>query len=160
MKLRAATAEDVPTLLELVQALACYEREPDAVTASEADLLREGFGQDPAFRALLAEDGSRVLGFALYFFHFSTWLGRRSLYLEDLFVLPEARGRGVGRALFQRLARIAVEEGCGRYEWAVLDWNTEAIGFYERMGAKPLSEWTTMRLEGEALRRLASEGRE
>lgn len=157
MKLREALRTDVPLLLELVRELARYEREPDAVRATEDDLLREGFGERPAFHAVIAEEKGAAVGFALYVFHFSTWLGRRSLYLEDLFVRPEARGRGVGKALLQHLAQRALDEGCGRFEWSVLDWNTEAIGFYERLGARLLGEWTTMRVEGDGLRALAAD---
>lgn len=156
MKLRTAVRSDVPLLLELVRELARYEREPDAVHATEDDLRREGFGERPAFHAVIAEEGGAAVGFALFVFHFSTWLGRRSLYLEDLFVRPEARGRGVGKALLQHLAQRALDEGCGRFEWSVLDWNTDAIGFYERLGARWLGEWTTMRVEGEGLRALAT----
>jgi GNAT superfamily N-acetyltransferase len=155
--IRKATAEDVPTILTLVKALATYEREPDAVIATEADFLREGFGDKPAFEVLLAQESTdgEVIGFALYFFNYSTWVGRRCLYLEDLFVSPSHRGRGAGIALMKALAKVAVETDCRRFVWAVLDWNEPAIGFYERLGAKVMREWLTVRLEGEALTSLA-----
>lgn len=153
--IRPAAAADVPTILALIRALAEYEREPDAVTATEADLLRDGFGKDPAFHVLLATWDDEPIGFAFYFFTYSTWLGRRCLYLEDLFVAPEHRGKGAGLALMQALATEAVERGCKRFVWQVLDWNEPSIAFYERLGGKVLREWLTVRLEGEALPRLA-----
>lgn len=156
--IRPARASDVPVIVALVRELAEYEREPDAVVASEEDLLRDGFGPSPAFRVELAELDGEIVGFALWFFSYSTWLGRRCLYLEDLFVRPAARGRGAGLALMRRLARIAVDEGCRRFVWQVLDWNEPSIAFYEKLGARVAREWLTVRLEGDALVRLASEG--
>jgi GNAT superfamily N-acetyltransferase len=154
--IRKATRDDVPVILALVKELATYEREPDAVVATEEDLARDGFGEQPAFEVLLAEEGDEgVVGFAFYFFTYSTWVGRRCLHLEDLFVRPSARGRGTGLALMKALAGIAVERDCRRFVWQVLDWNEPAIGFYERLGAKVMREWLTVRLEGEALARLA-----
>ena len=153
--IRKATREDVPAILGLVKALATYEREPDAVVATEADLLRDGFGERPAFEVLIADDGERAIGFAFYFFSYSTWVGRKCLYLEDLFVEPAQRGQGVGLALMKALAKVAVETDCQRFVWAVLDWNEPAIGFYERLGAKVMRDWLTVRLEGEALTRLS-----
>ena len=162
--IRKATREDVPAILGLVRELAAYEKEPDAVVATEADFLRDGFGERPAFEVLVAEDpasgeggagGGRVVGFAFYFFSYSTWVGRKCLYLEDLFVQPSHRGRGTGIALMRALAKVAVERDCRRFVWAVLDWNEPAIGFYERLGAKVMREWLTVRLEGEALTRLS-----
>jgi GNAT superfamily N-acetyltransferase len=153
--IRAATRDDVPTIVELVKALADYEREPAAAIATEADFLRDGFGETPAFRTLMAELDGRAIGFALYFFSYSTWRGRRCLYLEDLFVRPEARGQGGGIALMRALARIAVEERCDRFVWQVLDWNQPSIDFYERLGAKITREWLSVRLEGDALAALA-----
>ncbi len=153
--IRKATREDVPAILGLVKALATYEREPDAVVATEADLLRDGFGERPAFEVLVADDGERAIGFAFYFFSYSTWVGRKCLYLEDLFVEPAQRGQGVGLALMKALAKVAVETDCRRFVWAVLDWNEPAIGFYERLGAKVMRDWLTVRLEGEALTRLS-----
>ena len=154
--LRRATPSDVPVLLSLIRALATYERAPDAVLATEADLLRDGFGATPRYFATLAELEGKPAGFSLWFFNYSTWLGRAGIYLEDLFVLPELRGKGVGRALLADLARVALEEKCGRVDWAVLNWNEPAIAFYERIGAKKMSGWFTMRVEGEdSLRTLA-----
>lgn len=155
LRLRDAKASDVPVILQLIRDLAAYEREPDAVTATEDDLRRDGFGEHPSFQVVLAEWDGEPVGFAFYFFNYSTWQGRRGLYLEDLFVKTEHRSRGVGKALLIHLARIAVREGCGRYQWQVLDWNTPAIDFYEAMGAKVHKEWLTVRVTGDALRRLA-----
>lgn len=152
---RLATAGDVPQILAFIQALATYEREPDAVSATEADLLRDGFSTNPFYFCLIAESDGLPAGFALYFFNYSTWLGRPGLYLEDLFVLPEYRGLGIGKALLQRVAAIAVEKGCLRLQWEVLDWNTPAIDFYTAMGAEFLDTWRNVRVTGDALLRLA-----
>ncbi len=158
---RPAEANDVPVILALIRALAEYEREPDAVVATEEDLLRDGFGKGPpAFHVLLATWNGEPIGFAFYFFTYSTWLGRRCLYLEDLFVRPDHRGKGAGLALMEALAREAVEKDCKRFVWQVLDWNEPAIGFYEKLGAKVVREWLTVRLEGEALTGLAGGERE
>ena len=154
--IREATPADVPQILDFIRALAAYEREPDAVTATEADLLRDGFGPNPIFFCLMAEEDCAAAGFAFYFFSYSTWLGKAGLYLEDLFVKPHARGQGAGAALLRELARIAKRRGCGRVEWSVLDWNEPSIAFYRKLGAVPMDEWTTFRLTGEALDRLAS----
>lgn len=155
--LRAAKKGDVAVILELIRELAAYEREPDAVVAREADLLRDGFETDaPLFHVVLAEEDGESVGFALYFFSYSTWRGRPALYLEDLFVRPSKRHRGVGLALMRRLARIAVDRGCARFVWEVLDWNEPALSFYESLGAEVLRSWLNVRLEGEALARLAS----
>jgi GNAT superfamily N-acetyltransferase len=153
--IRPAVAEDVPQILEFIRALAEYEREPDAVTATEADLLRDGFGPNPYYWCLIAEQDGRPAGFALCFFSYSTWLGRAGVYLEDLFVLPAMRGLGIGKALLQRVAAIAVEKDCPRLGWEVLDWNTPAIDFYRAMGAEFLDAWRNVRVTGDALRRLA-----
>ena len=154
--IRKATATDVPDVLALVKELAAYEREPDAVIATEADFLRDGFGETPAFHVLVAEDaGGAVIGFALYFFSYSTWVGRRCLYLEDLFIQPEHRGKGAGIALMKALAKEAVAKECRRFVWQVLDWNAPAIAFYERLGASVRREWLSVRLEGDALAALA-----
>lgn len=153
--IRAARPEDATTITTLVRALADYEREPEAALATEADFLRDGFGPRPAFHTLIAEDDGQAIGFALYFFSYSTWRGRRCLYLEDLFVKPEARGRGAGVGLMRELARLAVAEDCARFVWQVLDWNQPSIDFYERLGAKVTREWLSVRLEGEALSALA-----
>jgi len=157
--IRPATGADVSTILSFIRALAAYEREPDAVVASEEDLLRDGFGEQPYYACLIAEEDGRPAGFAFYFYDYSTWLGRPGLYLEDIFVYPEFRGRGIGKALLQRVAAIAIEKGCPRMKWEVLDWNTPAIDFYAAMGAEFLDTWRNVRLSGEALRRLA-EGHE
>jgi len=153
--IRTATSADLTQILAYIRALAAYEREPDAVVATEADLLRDGFGPQPYFHCLMAEQDGQPAGFALYFFNYSTWVGRPGLYLEDLFVPPELRGHGIGRALLERVAAIATEMGCKRLQWEVLDWNTPAIEFYRAMGAEFLDEWRNVRLSGEALQRLA-----
>jgi GNAT superfamily N-acetyltransferase len=152
---RTAVPGDVPVLLELVRALAAYEKEPDAVEAGEADLHR-GLFEDRTCSAHVAEVDGRVVGFALWYPTFSTWTGRPGLWLEDLFVLPEARGLGLGRALLQELAGVCVQRGWSRFEWWVLDWNAPAIGFYRALGAVPQDEWTTFRVSGPALDALAA----
>jgi GNAT superfamily N-acetyltransferase len=155
--IRPATVDDVPVVVSLVHELATYEREPDAVVATEAMFRDALFGPEPKVFCLVAEDAGDVVGFAVWFFTFSTWLGRHGVYLEDLFVRPEARGGGHGRALLTELARIAVSNDCGRVEWAVLDWNEPAQGFYRSLGAEPMEAWTTWRLTGEDLRNLAAQ---
>ena len=155
--IRDATVDDVPVIVSLVRELAAYEREPDAVVAKEDDYRKALFGDRPRAWCLLAEDDSgEVVGLALWFFNFSTWQGRHGVYLEDLFVRPEARGAGHGRALLTELARIAVDNDCARVEWAVLDWNEPAQGFYRGIGAQPMDEWTVWRLTGDALSSLAT----
>ncbi|HET9078504.1 MAG TPA: GNAT family N-acetyltransferase [Acidimicrobiales bacterium] len=149
--IREATPSDIGDLLRLIRALAAYEKEPDAVATTGEDLQRALFGPEPKVFASVAEDGGAVVGMAVYFLTFSTWTGRHSLYLEDLFVDPSHRGRGLGLALLGGLARRAVELGCARMEWSVLDWNEPAIGFYRSLGARPMDEWTVFRLDGEAL---------
>jgi len=156
MTLRPATVDDVPQILTFIRALADYERLLDAVVATEAGMRQALFGPRPYAEVVLAEDAGVPVGFALFFHTFSTFLGQPGIYLEDLFVVPEARGRGVGRALLAHLAALAVERGCGRVEWAVLDWNTPAIGFYDSLGARPNSEWTIYRLTGDPLEALAA----
>ena len=155
--IREAVPSDVAEIVALVRELAIYEKEPDAARATEADLLRDGFGPEPYFRALMVEaEGGAIAGFALYFFQYSTWEGRPSLYLEDLFIRPAHRGSGMGKALLQRLAQIAVERECTRFQWECLDWNTPSLGFYESMGATVLREWLNLRLSGDALAQLAA----
>lgn len=153
--IRPATRGDIPQILNFIRALATYERATEAVIATEAGLERDGFGPNPFYFCLIAEYDGKAAGFALYFFNYSTWLGRPGIYLEDLFVKPELRGQGIGKALLERLAAIAVEKSCLRLEWEVLDWNTPAIDFYRAMGAEFLDEWRTVRVTGEAIKRLA-----
>ena len=151
-----ATAADVDEILALVRELAEYEKAPHAVTATPADLLRDGFGDNPRFYVLLAREGEQVAGFAFYFFAYSTWRAQPTLYLEDLFVRPAYRRRGLGVALMRRLADEAVKTGCGRFQWQVLDWNEPAVRFYESLGAQILREWWTVRIEGDAIARFAA----
>jgi GNAT superfamily N-acetyltransferase len=157
MHIRPATPADVPTILRFIRELALYEREPDAVVATEADLLRDGWSPTPRFTALIAELDGAPAGFALYFTSYSTWRGHHGIRLEDLYVTPALRGKGIGKALLARIAQIAVAEGCPRVEWDVLDWNAPAIGVYERVGASILTEWRIMRLSGEAIHALAAQ---
>jgi GNAT superfamily N-acetyltransferase len=154
-EIRPARVDDVPVILELIRDLATYERAPDEVTATEEQLVDVLFGERPAAEVLLAFEGKSPVGFAVFFYNFSTWLGRPGLYLEDLFVKPEKRGRGYGRALLIDLAKIARDRGCGRMEWAVLNWNDPAIQFYRKLGAKPMDEWTVFRLTRDGIAGLA-----
>jgi GNAT superfamily N-acetyltransferase len=156
LEIRPATADDVPLILSLIRALATYEREPDKVVATEESLRRDGFGERPMFQVVLAEWDGAPLGFAFWFYGYSTWCGQPTLFLEDLFVLPEARGRGIGKALMQFLARTAIDKKCARFMWNVLDWNQPSIEFYESLGATVLREWLTVRLDEEGLRALAA----
>ena len=158
--IRPATAADVPVILELIRALATYERAPDDVTATESGLTEVLFGKKPSAEVLLAFENETAVGFAVFFHNFSTWLGLPGLYLEDLFVRPEDRGKGYGRALLVELAKIARDRSCGRMEWAVLDWNEPAIKFYQKLGAKPMDEWTVFRLSWDGIARLADSSRE
>lgn len=153
--LRAAAPADVPTILAFIRELAAYEKLEHQVTATEALLAEHLFGARPAAEVVIAEVDGAPVGFALFFQNYSTFLGRPGLFLEDLFVRPEARGRGIGRALLVHLATIAVQRGAGRFDWNVLDWNEPAIGFYKRLGAEVLPDWRTCRVTGEALERLA-----
>jgi GNAT superfamily N-acetyltransferase len=155
VSIRAATRADVPQILAFIRALAVYEREPDAVVATEQGLLSDGFGPNPYYFCLIAENDGAPAGFALYFFNYSTWMGRPGIYLEDLSVLPQFRGLGIGKALLKQVAAIAVEKDCRRLQWEVLDWNTPAIDFYRAMGAEFLDEWRNVRVSGEALLQLA-----
>lgn len=155
LQIRPAQPEDVGIIWKLIRGLAEYEHEPQAAQATEQDLLRDGFGPHPKFHCLLAEWDGATAGFALYFYNYSTWKGRQGIFLEDLFVWPEFRGKGIGKALLLQVGRIAAEQNCGRYEWLVLDWNTPAIEFYEGLGARRMKQWLPMRVEGEALLQLA-----
>ena len=155
LSIRAATSADIPLILDLIRALAAYEREPDAVKTTEADLQRDGFGPQPRFECLIAEVAGEPAGFALYFYNYSTWRGRAGIHLEDLFVHPRFRGQGIGKALLARVAARAAEQGCVRLQWDVLDWNQTAIDFYQGLGAKFLSEWRIMRVNDEAIHALA-----
>ncbi len=158
VKLRPATERDVPTILGLIRGIAEYERLSHEVEATEALLREHGFGRRPVYEAVLAERDGRAVGFALYFFSFSTFKARPTLYLEDLFVIPAERRGGIGSHLLTRLAQIAVERDCGRMEWSVLDWNTPARDLYFKLGAKSMDEWTVFRMTPDAFQRLAREG--
>jgi GNAT superfamily N-acetyltransferase len=160
LNIRDATSSDVPLILQFIRELAEYEEAPEQAVATAEDLLRHGFSAHPKFRVLIAEWQCEPAAFALFFYHYSTWLGRPTLFLEDLFVRPRFRGKGIGKTLLLRLAKIAISEGCGRFEWQVLDWNTPAIKFYQSLGAEVMKEWLTMRVSGEGLLRLASQTRD
>ena len=155
LRIRPAVADDLASLRELVVDLAIYEKEPDAVKASEDDFRKALFCESPKVFALICEnvedEKAAVIGLAIYFFNFSTWIGKHGIYLEDLFVKPEARGLGAGKALLKAVGQIALENDCGRYEWSVLDWNTPAIDFYKAQGAVPMDEWTVFRMDREAI---------
>lgn len=163
LTIRPAVPADVPVILRFIHELAEYEREPQAVVATEVDLLRDGWGPTPRFWALIAdwqdspETSPTPAGFALYFTSYSTWRGHHGIRLEDLYVTPSLRGKGIGKALLAQLAGLAIEQGCPRLEWDVLDWNTPAIAVYEKIGAQMLTPWRIMRLSGDALLRCASE---
>jgi GNAT superfamily N-acetyltransferase len=159
LSIRSATIADVSLILDFIRGLAEYEREPKAVLATEDDLRRDGFGPDPKFRCLIAEWDHTPAGFAFFLYNYSTWRGRPGLYLEDLFVLPEMRGKGIGKGLLEKLAQIAVAEKCYGVVWQVLEWNEPAIKFYESLGATTMDEWETMRVMEPALSRLAQGGK-
>ncbi len=154
--LRPATAADAGLILRFIIELAVYEKEPDAVVTDQDGIAASLFGQGATARALIAELDAEPVGYAVWFASYSTWLGRNGLYLEDLYVTPEMRGRGVGKAILRQLAALAVAQGCGRMEWSVLDWNAPAIAFYESVGARPQSEWAVFRLTGDALSTFAA----
>lgn len=156
--IRPARPGDEALVLRFVRELAAFERAPDTVEASAADFREALFGERPAAEAVIAEDDGGPVGFALFLHNFSTWTGRRGLWLEDLYVTPAARGRGVGRALLRHLAGIALDRGCARFEWWVLDWNEAAVRLYRSLGAEAMEEWTVQRMSGDALRRLAGRG--
>ena len=155
LTIRDAKPEDVPQILNFIKGLALYERAPHEVTATEEGLLRDGFGPNPIYFCLIAEQDGAPAGFALFFFNYSTWKGCPGVYLEDLYVEPHFRGLGIGKALLKRVAAFALERGCQRLQWEVLDWNTPAIDFYKVMGAEFLDEWRNVRVSGDALARLA-----
>lgn len=156
VRIESARPEDVPVILDLIRGLGEYERLSHEIVATEDGLRRWLFGERPAAEVVLASVDADVAGFALFFHNFSTFLGRPGLYLEDLFVKPEWRGRGIGQRLLVHLAELAVERGCGRMEWTVLDWNEPALRFYERMGARVMKEWKLCRLTGDSLTRVAA----
>jgi GNAT superfamily N-acetyltransferase len=156
-RIAAAQPADVPAVLEMIRGLAEFERLAHLCVATEPQLSHALFGRDSTVEVVVAWEGDQTAGFALFFPNFSTFLGRSGLYLEDLFVRPEFRGRGYGRTLLIHLARLAVERGCGRFEWAVLDWNEQAIGFYRALGATVLSDWRITRVTGDALTALATQ---
>lgn len=156
LSIRAAAPADVPSILSLIRELAEYERAPNDVVATEAGLREVLFGERRSAEVLLGFEAERLAGFAVFFHNFSTWLGRPGLYLEDLFVRPDDRGKGYGRALLIHLAKIAADRGCGRMEWAVLDWNEPAIEFYKKLGARPMDEWTVFRLTQDGIAKLAA----
>lgn len=153
--IRPATVADVPQILAFIRELAAYERQPDAVEATEEQLRADGFGPEPFYHCLLAEQGEEAVGFAFYFFNYSTWLGKPGIYLEDIYVRPTHRGLGIGKALLKCVAATAVTKGYERMQWAVLDWNTPAIDFYRAVGADFLDEWRNVRISGDALLKLA-----
>ncbi len=157
LTIRTAVAGDEALVLAMIKALATFEREPDAVQATEDSIRAALFGPDPQVHSFIAEQGGTPVGFALWFLTYSTWTGRPSLYLEDLFVAEAARGQGVARALFQRLAQEAKARNCARIDWAVLDWNVDAMAFYERLGGRRQTGWQPWRLHGDALDRLAEQ---
>ena len=157
VRLRGANVDDVPTIARLIRALSVYEKLEHEVVMTEEKLRDNLFVKHRYAEVVLAEEGGEAVGFALFFHNFSTFLGQPGIYLEDLFVVPEKRGSGIGRMLLARLAQLAVERDCGRLEWSVLDWNQDAVRFYERLGARPNSEWTVYRLAGQALRELAGQ---
>jgi GNAT superfamily N-acetyltransferase len=157
VEIRFARPADVALIVHLIRSLSKFEKLEHMVVANEEKVRKALFGQRPYAETLIAELDGEPVGFALFFHNFSTFLAQPGIYLEDLFVEPAHRGAGIGRALLERLAQIAVERDCGRLEWAVLDWNKDAVGFYERLGATPNDEWTVYRLTGEALRSLAGE---
>lgn len=159
LNIRPAKAADVPLILQFIRELAEYERAPEEVSATEADLLRDGFGPQPKYRAVIAEWEGRPAGFAFFYDNYSTWRGRHGLFLEDLFVRPEFRGKGIGKALLAHLAEIATRENCYGMRWNVLDWNQPAIDFYKSLGGTFLDEWLIVRFDGEPLARLAKESR-
>jgi GNAT superfamily N-acetyltransferase len=157
LNIRKAIADDIPLILDFIRELADYERLAHEAVATPEDLLRDGFSGEPRFHVEIAEWEGEPAGFALWFYNYSTFLGKPGIYLEDLFVRPRFRKKGIGKALLTHLAKVAVEQRCGRYQWQVLDWNTPSIEFYESLGAKVMKEWLTMRVTGESLRKLGGQ---
>jgi GNAT superfamily N-acetyltransferase len=160
LKLRKANREDVSLILSFIQELAEYERAPNPVACTPADLRRDGFGSDPKFRVIIAEWNGEPAGMAFFFYHYSTWQGRPGIYIEDLFVRPKYRGKGIGKALMAHLAKIAIDEQCYGVRWEVLDWNKPAIEVYQHLGSKFREGWRTMQITGQELRELAENGSE
>ncbi|WP_296249779.1 GNAT family N-acetyltransferase [uncultured Stenotrophomonas sp.] len=158
VQIRPAIADDAGLILHFIRELAIYEKAESSVQTDEAGIRASLFSADAKAQALICERGGQAIGYAVFFYNYSTWLGRNGIYLEDLYVSPEARGSGAGKALLQYIARLAVEQGCGRFEWSVLDWNTPAIDFYKAAGAVAQDEWTVYRLQGEALHKFAKGG--
>lgn len=154
--IRSATPQDVPSIFSLIKALAEYEKLSHQVTGNESELESHLFGDKPVIESIVAETETQIVGFALFFYNYSTFLTKPGIYLEDLFVLPEYRSNGIGKALLTELAKLALDRGCGRLEWSVLDWNESAIGFYERMGATVLPDWRICRVTGNALSAMAN----
>lgn len=157
LNIRQATVADIPLILQFIHDLAEYEKAPEQAVATAEDLRRDGFSSSPKFRVLIAEWSGEPAGFALFFYHYSTWRGKPTLFLEDLFVQPRFRKLGIGKALLVYLAKVAVDEHCGRFEWQVLNWNTPAIDFYKSLGAVVMEEWMTMRVSDGALAKLAAQ---
>ena len=158
LTIRPAAPDDAATVLRFAKELAAFEHEAEAVVATEAMMREALFGAQPMAEALIAETGGEAIGFALFFHTFSTWTGRRGIWLDDLYVTPDARRSGAGKALLRALARICLDRDCARFEWSVLDWNAPAIGFYRSIGAEAMTAWTTQRVTGEALVKLAGRG--
>lgn len=157
IEIRSATAKDAALIMHYITELAVYEKLEHEVVATETDIRDSLFGDDSVSHAVICKIDNEPVGFAIYFFNYSTWLGKNGLYLEDLYVSPKHRGQGAGKALLKHLAQIAVAKGCGRFEWSVLDWNELAINFYRSLGAKPQDEWVAYRLTGQALKDLAGD---
>ena len=158
VQIRPAITDDAGLILHFIRELAIYEKAESSVQTDEAGIRASLFGADAKAQALICERDGQAIGYAVFFYNYSTWLGRNGIYLEDLYVSPEARGSGAGKALLQHIARLAVEQGCGRFEWSVLDWNTPAIDFYKAAGAVAQDEWTVYRLQGDALQKFAKGG--
>lgn len=158
LTIRKATSDDITQIRQFILELAIYEKAEHEVEATEADLHNTLFGEGATAHCVICESSGQAIGFAVYFFNYSTWQGRNGLYLEDLYVSPSSRGQGAGKALLQHLAKIAVDNNCGRFEWSVLDWNKPAIDFYDSLGAKPKSEWLGYRMDGQTLIDFANNG--